>query len=917
MAVSVAGGAPRHRGHWRVAQPPSIHLDTALIVLACASLAGIATWVTIGPGDAAAHGAITGLAAPGMDLIAAVFLANAAARAEIRRIRLAWSLIALSLLVYAIGDALWAWFAIIQQQNIFPSAADVAYTSFYPIVAVGLLLFPAAALARREAARLTLDSAIVVVGGGMVVWQSLFRPALAAANPDPMTTLLTLGYPVGDLVLLFAVATIALRRPAGIEPRALVALVGGFALMFVADVAYGELTLAQLSEQTWVDLVYLASSLALAAAGYFQAHPRAASAADDSRALNRWLLIIPYAGLLAGYGVLLASAPGNVDGQLGELLIGAVVLTVLVLVRQELVLRQNATLLADSARRASEARFRSLETQASDAILLVDPKGLVAYASPTLERVLGVGDEAVLGRPLARLAHADDVGRLESLIADSAAGRPVGPLEWRLWGRDGTWRHVETVALNLLAEPAIGKIVLTTHDVREREVLKQQLTQIALRDLVTDLPNRALFRDRVDRALAGARRSGSATAMLLLDLDGFKRLNDSLGHAAGDQVLRETARRVSASIRAADTCARLGGDEFAVLLDGDASVVDAAEVAERIRAALRAPMSIDGTTLELTASIGIAVTGNGVEASEPRALVRDADVAMQVARNLGRDRVVVFEPSMQTALKGSFELESDLRLAVSAKQLVLEYQPIVDLATHELVGAEALVRWDHPTRGRLAPNEFIPLAEETGLIGEIGAWVLQTACLAVAQWARQARQRVPHVAVNLSALQLADPTLPWTVQAALAQAVAVPGWLTLEFTESLLVRDTVALLERLHAIRTLGVHFSIDDFGTGYSSLAYLQQFPISTIKIDRSFVTPLDDPDRPPGLASAVVAISQALGMATIAEGIETERQLERLRALGCPLGQGFLLSRPLDQAAMLALVAGSSSLSGRRIAA
>jgi EAL domain-containing protein (putative c-di-GMP-specific phosphodiesterase class I) len=265
---------------------------------------------------------------------------------------------------------------------------------------------------------------------------------------------------------------------------------------------------------------------------------------------------------------------------------------------------------------------------------------------------------------------------------------------------------------------------------------------------------------------------------------------------------------------------------------------------------------------------------------------------------------------MQQAVEGRFELEGDLRRALERHELVLQYQPIFDLVTGDLVSAEALVRWDHPTRGRLAPNVFIPLAEETGLIDEIGTWVLRMACTEVARWARTSKGRVPRVSVNLSPHQLADPQLLWTIQAAIAQAGAVPAWLALEVTESMLMENTGAVVERLHAIRSLGVSLAIDDFGTGYSSLAYLDQFPMSHIKIDRSFVTPLDDPARDPGLVRAIVEIGRSLGLATIAEGIETPAQLERLRALGCGLGQGFLLGRPLDSAVIRDLIAHPSAV-------
>jgi diguanylate cyclase (GGDEF)-like protein/PAS domain S-box-containing protein len=894
-AFSAAGSTRRLR---------SLPLDVTVLALTTAGVGLIGAWLILGLVGADTQRAVTGFVAPIVDLVAAVLVAKAARSVTAPRVRVAWALIAVGMLIYAIGDGIWAWIAIVEGADPFPSAADVAYVAFYPIVAGALLLFPVPSRAKREAVRLAIDSAIVVVGGGMVVWHSLFLPALTTTQSDAIDAALTLGYPIGDLVLVFAVATIALRRPTGIAPRALVALVAGLVLMFIADVAYGELALVGSPIAHWIDFVYFASSLAIALAGYLQAHA-VELPSDESVGPTRWQVVLPYAGLAAGFGVLLAASAGSVSAPVGNLLLGAVALTVLVLIRQELTNRENAELLADRVRRDSEARYKRLEGQATDAVLLVDAEGVIAYASSALERVLGLESTAILGKPVMSLAHAADATGLKRLIADTAAGRPVTPFEWQLWSRDGGWRQVETVSASLLDDPTIGKIVLTTRDVRERKALTQQLTQAAFHDLLTDLPNRALFVNRVGQALASAQRRHQSTAILTLDLDGFTRLNDSLGHAVGDQVLLEVARRLSRSVRAADTAARLGGDEFAVLLDGSGTVTDALEAAERIRSALRAPMTFGGTTFELTAGISIATSEQARDSVDPTVLTRNAHVALSIASASGHDHVVVFAPSMQEALVAEVELESDLRRGIAQREFVLHYQPIVDLGTRELVGAEALVRWDHPTRGRVAPDLFIPIAEETGLIAEIGAWVLRTACLEVAQWARRAPHNVPRVSVNLASAQLADPNLAWTVQSALAQAGAAPGWLTLELTERQLVQDTTEVLARLHAIRALGVQISIDDFGTGYSSLAYLQQFPVSHIKIDRSFVTPLDDPDRGNGVAGAIVEIGRALGMSTIAEGIETERQLERLLAMGCPLGQGYLLGRPLDAAAMLKLVA------------
>jgi diguanylate cyclase (GGDEF)-like protein/PAS domain S-box-containing protein len=863
-----------------------------------------AAWLLASGAAAESGSTITSIAAPMVDVVAALLVASAARSAASARIRLAWGLIAVAMAVYAAGDAIWAWIDLVEQHDPFPSAADLAYVGFYPIVVGALLLFPVPARAKGEAVRLSIDSAIVVLGGGMVVWHSLLLPTLSTSEPDPIRAGLSLGYPIGDLVLLFGVATSALRRPAGIAPPALMALVAGLTLMLVADVAYGELALSGRDPSGLADLLYLGASLAIACAGWLQRRATPVGPDDESVRLGRWQMALPYAGLAAGFGILIATSDRITSTSLQGLLLGAVVLTLLVLVRQEITNQENRRLVEDGVRREAEARYRSLEGLASDAVLLVDEDGVVTYASPSLQRVLGLDGGAIVGTKLSRVAHADDQLELERLIADTAAGRPTEPLEWSLWARDGVWRQVETVSTNLLEDASIGQIVLTTRDVRERQALRRQLTQAAFRDLLTDLPNRALFGDRVAHAVASGRRAGRPTAILKLDLDGFTRLNDSLGPAMGDQVLLEVARRLSRSMRTADTVARLGGDEFAVLLDGRATTDDALEAAERIRAALREPMTIGGRTIAVTTGIGIATTEEASDC-DATVLTRNANVALSVARAEGHDRVVAFVASMQKTLEAQVELESDLRRAVAERQLVLHYQPIVDLATRRLVAAEALVRWDHPTRGRLAPDMFIPIAEETGLIGEIGTWVLQTACAEVARWAACAPATVPRVSVNLASAQVSDPNLPWTVRSALAQAGAATSWLTLELTERQLVQNTTDVLERLHAIRALGVQISIDDFGTGYSSLAYLQQFPVGHIKIDRSFVTPLEDPERGPGVAGAIVEIGRALGMSTIAEGIESERQRERLLALGCPLGQGYLFGRPLEPEAMLALVA------------
>ena len=883
-----------------------IAIDRMLLGLVVGGWALSVAWLASGFGDPVARRAVADIGEAALDLLAAAIVLRAALHIDVRRIRLGWVVLAIAIMVYAVGDTTWAWLDLGGGSTASPSLADVAYVAYYPIVAAALFMFQRASSARRDTLRLTIDSLIVVIGGGIVVWHTLFRPVLATLDPNPITAALALGYPIGDLVLLFAVAATALRHPPEIDSRALTALVGSLGLMFVADVGYGQLNLTgSFGLERWPDVIYLSSTLLMAMAGYFQAHP-GATADGRGKALSRWLLALPYVALGAGYSVLVALAMGQVTGELIEVLYGAVVLTAVVLIRQELVLRENSRLLTEQARRESEDRFRTLVANTSDAVVLVDRDGIVTDAPASVGRVLGVEASQLVGRPISRFVHADDAERAHAFIAAVAAGTPVSqPIEWRLWDVAGGWRQMETIAVNLLDDPSVGQIVLTTRDVRERKTLERQLTQLALHDLLTNLPNRTLLRDRVGQALASAAGAHRETTVLSLGLDGFKNVNASLGHAAGDQVLQEVSRRLQISVGSADTCGRLGGDEFAVLFDGHKTASDGLAAAERILAALRAPIQVAGKSMSLTASVGVSTADSTNADADAGALLRRVDTARLAARDGGGDRVVAFEPTMQEAVQARFELESELRGAIDHAEFVLTFDPIVDLRTGELVGAEALILWNHPTRGRIGPSIFIPLAEETGLIDEIGTWVLRAACSEATRWAALSPGRVPRVSINLTAHQLADAQLAWTVQAAIAHANATPSWVTLELTEAMLMQNGSASLERLHALHALGVQIAIDDFGTGYSSLASLEQFPLSHIKIDRSFIAPLDDPKRGSGVVHAIIEIGRALGLTTVAEGIETPNELVRLRELGCGLGQGQVFSSPVEADSMADLVA------------
>jgi diguanylate cyclase (GGDEF)-like protein len=423
----------------------------------------------------------------------------------------------------------------------------------------------------------------------------------------------------------------------------------------------------------------------------------------------------------------------------------------------------------------------------------------------------------------------------------------------------------------------------------------------AFNDPLTGLANRTLFSDRLEHALARAERSGTQVTVLFLDLDRFKVVNDSLGHAAGDELLIAVAGRLRSCLRKAETAARLGGDEFAVLLEDSRDPDESKRVAERMLAVLRDPFMLHDNEVFITTSIGIA---SGREEADD--LLRNADVAMYKAKASGKDRYEVFEPGMHAAAVARLELEADLQRALERDELVLHYQPLVALATGAILGLEALVRWRHPRRGLVPPMDFIPLTEETGLIMPIGRWILGEACRQLARW--QVHEPDLVMNVNLSGCQLQSPGLEHDVRSALETSGVAPASLVLEITETTLMHDSEASVGRLQALKRLGVRLAIDDFGTGYSSLRYLHRFPIDLLKIPKPFVDSLAARDDEGVLVRSIVALSSNLGLATVAEGIEEPLQITRLLEHGCALGQGFLFSRPVEADAATALLAGAS---------
>ncbi len=424
--------------------------------------------------------------------------------------------------------------------------------------------------------------------------------------------------------------------------------------------------------------------------------------------------------------------------------------------------------------------------------------------------------------------------------------------------------------------------------------LKEQLKHQAFHDTLTGLANRELFTDRVEHAAARGERGSAAIAVLFLDLDDFKTINDSLGHEWGDELLSAFAERLRSCLRPADTAARLGGDEFAILLEGISGTRDAVAVAERISVALEKPFTLQGKEMSVGTSIGIALSTTGRDGASD--LLRNADVAMYAAKSRGKNRYEIFQPSMHVAALERLELKEDLQRAIERRELVLHYQPIVELETQQITGAEALVRWNHPRRGLVSPADFIPLAEETGLIHPIGRWVLEESCRQVRLWqARYPRREPLFLSVNLSAKQIQNERLTEDVAGALQRSGMMPRTLILEITESMLLDRDVAM-RRLAELRALGARVAVDDFGTGYSSLSYLNRFPIDILKVDKSFVREIGNAPEEEILAHAIIDLTRTLGLEAVAEGIEQRSQGDRLHELGCRFGQGYFFSAPLD---------------------
>ncbi|XVU23770.1 putative bifunctional diguanylate cyclase/phosphodiesterase [Actinoplanes sp. CA-054009] len=829
------------------------------------------------------------------------------ARSFTGRMRAGWGLIGLGVLSWGLGEMVWTYqqMASIDEMP-FPSTGDIGYLGMTLLTPIGLLVLPSRAQGVANRVRSVIDGLMVACSLVLIAWIFVVSPLLENGQGSGLALYISLAYPLGDVVTITIVLYMLAQQRRHGRTFGQLALVGaGISAFAVSDIAYAYLQLVgRYSSGGPTDIGWFAGFLLILLAAAKPVPP----ATDDEEADNGQPvgILLPYVAVLAA---LLTSVVWYAKTGHSNLFVAYTrsALILLIVGRQLLTLRENRNLtrtlearVADRTAElfASEQRFHALVQHSSDVVTVVSPEADVLYQSESVQRVFGYPARVFTGRRLTKMLDPESGLRLAQALRQ-VAGRPYATtvLELVVRHRDGRVRQAEMTITNLLSDPSVAGLVLNTRDISERKELQDQLVHEAYHDALTQLANRALFRERVSEALHHRAEGGEVT-VLFLDLDGFKEVNDSLGHLAGDQLLVQVADRLRASVRSADVVARFGGDEFAVLITtapgGDAD--EAEQVARRIIDALDTPFGSESRDIHVQASIGLAsadLLGDS-EKDGAEQLMRNADLAMYKAKSAGGSGYATYDPEMLSGLVARLELEADLRLALERHQLHLHYQPTINLATGEVIGFEALARWEHPTRGLIPPAEFIPIAEATGLIVPLGRWVLREACRQAVEWSG-AGGRPVKMAVNVSVRQFDRTDLVEVVAGILAETGMPADQLCLEMTESVLMTDTDDNLEQLVRLKALGVTLAIDDFGTGYSSLAYLRRFPVDTLKIDRSFVERLGALTDDTALADTIVQLGKSLGMDTVAEGIEEFVQLEALREMGCHFAQGYYFSRPV----------------------
>ncbi|MFE9403792.1 putative bifunctional diguanylate cyclase/phosphodiesterase [Streptomyces sp. NPDC006530] len=833
--------------------------------------------------------------------------------------RPAWLLFSFSSAMAACGNGVWGWYEVVLRREVpMPSAADFFFLCFAPPAIVGLLVLAKRPVTRAGWVCLALDSWLI--GGSLLTlsWSlALARTAREGEGEGVAHATLTLAYPLLDIVLVSMVLALHFRRSSA-NRSAVNTAIAALALTVLCDALFTSPLLREhYRSGQLLDAGWFAGSLLLAYAPWGArrlppAPPRRPAVAPRgarpsavrprpypqpaTRPLASSLAALtPYlAAAVCTLGILYNVIEGHrVDRMV--VFTGCTVVLALV-IRQGIMLLDNIALTHELAQK--ENHFRSLVQGSSDVIMIAAPTGMLRYVSPAAAGVYGRDAEELVGSELASLIHPEDLGRVvhevRRFLAAPPAEEPTTRIECRFKSGTGEWLNVESTV-----NRHQGGLILNSRDVTERVRLQAQLEHNAEHDPLTDLPNRALFTKRVRKALGGRRSSDPGTAVLFIDLDGFKQVNDTIGHQAGDELLIQAARRLQESVRAGDTAARLGGDEFAALILGDGTRDPAAreyqvrEIADRLRLTLSQPYQIDGNDVRVAASIGVAFAEPGVGAGE---LLRNADLAMYRAKKGGKNRVELYAPQMQAEVVRKTELAARLRSALNEGEFAVLHQPVVDLATGEVFAVAAQARWRSAQGILFTPAEFLRVADESERAAELGRWLLEEAVELAAE-----RMRAGHtapVSVRLSARRLLDKSMPLgSVEALLARHGLPSGALIIELADSDPRISFDELERRLVSLRRAGVRIALDGFGSGYAAINALRRLPIDLLKLDRGLVEGVVESARLHKITAGLLRIACDLGMESVADGVDVPEQVLALRAMGCTHGQGMAFSGPLDE--------------------
>ncbi|MCT9091558.1 EAL domain-containing protein [Streptomyces sp. ASQP_92] len=831
--------------------------------------------------------------------------------------RPAWLLFSFSSAMAACGNGVWGWYEVVLRREMpMFSAADFFFLCFAPPAIVGLLVLAKRPVTRAGWVCLALDSWLI--GGSLLTlsW-SLALASTAREGEGVAHATLTLAYPLLDIVLVSMVLALHFRRSSA-NRSAVNTAIAALALTVLCDALFTSPLLREhYRSGQLLDAGWFAGSLLLAYAPWGArrlppapprrpavaprgARPSAVRPRPYSQPATRPLAsslaaLTPYlAAAVCTLGILYNVIEGHrVDRMV--VFTGCTVVLALV-IRQGIMLLDNIALTHELAQK--ENHFRSLVQGSSDVIMIAAPTGMLRYVSPAAAGVYGRDAEELVGSELASLIHPEDLGRVvhevRRFLAAPPAEEPTTRIECRFKSGTGEWLNVESTV-----NRHQGGLILNSRDVTERVRLQAQLEHNAEHDPLTDLPNRALFTKRVRKALGGRRSSDPGTAVLFIDLDGFKQVNDTIGHQAGDELLIQAARRLQESVRAGDTAARLGGDEFAALILGDGTRDPAAreyqvrEIADRLRLTLSQPYQIDGNDVRVAASIGVAFAEPGVGAGE---LLRNADLAMYRAKKGGKNRVELYAPQMQAEVVRKTELAGRLRTALNEGEFAILHQPVVDLTTGEVFAVAAQARWRSAQGILFTPAEFLRVADESERAAELGRWLLEEAVELAAE-----RMRAGHtapVSVRLSARRLLDKSMPLgSVEALLARHGLPSGALIIELADSDPRISFDELERRLVSLRRAGVRIALDGFGSGYAAINALRRLPIDLLKLDRGLVEGVVESARLHKITAGLLRIACDLGMESVADGVDVPEQVLALRAMGCTHGQGMAFSGPLDE--------------------